>query len=387
MIERVVPSEKLIKEIRTPKQIINKMLLGGWNKHVFSAQEVQEMVYASNLTRMEGQTLYYPGKIEDLPNYVKRKGPEVIRLVMENHAKIQKAVSDVLVELGCDLFCVIDPTLEREDLLGTGYSTVHGKSHLLLKEGKPGNPMPYADRKFDRTDFSAYERVVRYIGIDMKTKFFKLVENLAGSPYLMETNNYSFLQNMQVLVDTMKKCNQEHLQGNVIRDIKQENCLIVQDPSRKLGVRGKLTDQELMEREGMIPIDPDTKKRKLTGTPDHYDVMYYRYYQNEIDSLSLSIDVFAYGITLLALYLEKDFDKFIDKFHRTEKGEKGEKPKYSPYLVSIDRSDISMVLAGLKVDIPNDVLELIISMLQKDRNSRPKLHVVIKFLKDKYDLE
>ncbi|MFC1599969.1 hypothetical protein ACFL3T_03005 [Patescibacteria group bacterium] len=338
---------------------------------------------------MAGQKLYYPIKITDFPERVLCERFEVLQLLMANYERLQAVVSDALVDLGCDPYCVIDPEFEREDLLGTGFSRVRGKNNLLLKEGKTENGIPEKDLVIPGCQYSVQERLVRCLGPRGDLKFLKIVDNLAGCEYLGETSHYSLEQNMQVLLDAMRKSEEDHMHGKVDRDIKSENILVQPDPTRALGVRGRRCDRELQLEEGQIPCDPGTNMRICRGTPSHFDIAYYVYPQIETLSARTSVDVFAYGITLLTLYLGKGYDDFLEEFHKEIKDDEGEFTTFLPYEKAITKEDIfgAMKRAKVEADIPERMLYLIISMLKKNRSLRPILRVVMRILKEEYNLE
>lgn len=378
-----------IKEIRTPERMVKELLVGEKETDFFSAERIQRLVRGSKLVKTGGQKLYYPLRLTDFPERVLSEGHDVLQILMKNYERLQAAVSDVLVGLGYDPYCVTDPDFEREDLRGTGYSRIRGKNNLLLKEGKAANGIPEKDRVIPGCQFSVKEKLVRCIDPNGRLKFLKIVENLAGCEYLGQTNRYSFDQNMQVLLDAMKKSSEDHSYGIVDRDIKQENILIEHDSKRRLGVRGKRCDRELQMRIGSIPPDPGTNTIRTRGTPCHSDVAYYIYPRLETISVRTSIDVFAYGITLLSLYLNKGYDGFIKEFHREIRDEDGNLVSYVPYENAINKDDIynAMKRAGVEADIPDRIIDLIIQMIGKNRSLRPSLQKVIRILQEEFNLE
>jgi hypothetical protein len=389
MFGEVLPPPRTIKEIKTPENMVQELLVGGEDKDFFSARHAQALVGESKLVRRKGQTLYYPLRLSDFPEGVGKEERHVQEILMRSYERLQAAVSDVLVGLGCNLYCTTDPTFEREDLLGTGYSRLRGRSNLLLKEGNPDNSIPYDELVFESCQHSTYERVIRCLGADGKMKFLKIVENLAGCERVGQTNNYTFHQNMQAIVDTMRKTAIDHASGNVHRDIKPEHLLIVPTTSRKNGVRGKRCDQESIKMIGMLQPEPDSNKIILSGTPNYSDIKYFDYNEHDLRMNRPPIDVFSYGITLLAFYLGKHYDKFMIYFHKKIETEEGEFPKYHLYIADIRKEDILKAVkkAGAELDIPDRIFELIISMLRRDRNIRPRLKKVIQILEEEFDLE
>lgn len=389
MFGRVLPPPRTIKEIRTPEHMVQELLVGGDDRDFFSAKHAQQLVRKSALAKRAGQTLYYPLRLTDFPEGVAREERQVQEILMRNYEKLQAAVSDVLVGFDCDLFCVTDPRFERKDLHGTGFSRVRGKGTLLLKEGNPNNSIPYDELVFERCQHSVYERVVRCMGADGKMKFLKVVENLAGCEFIGQTINYTIHQNMQAIVDTMRKTVIDHASGNVHRDIKPEHILIVPTTSRKNGIRGKRCDQESRRMTGMLQPEPGSNEIILTGTPDFSDIKYFDYNEWDLRMNKPPIDVFAYGLTLLSIYLGKYYDKFMNQFHKKIETEEGEFPRYYLYISDIKKEDLLKAAqeSDFEFDILDRIFELIISMLRRDRNARPRLQKVVRILEEEFDLE
>lgn len=390
MFGRVQPPPRTIREIKTPDNMVQELLVGGDDRDFFSAKHVQQLVKESKLVQKAGQTLYYPVRLTDFPEGVAQEEPHIQKILMRSYQRLQAAVSDVLVELGCDLFCVGDPKFERADLQGTGLSRVRGKDKLLLKEGNPNNSIPYNELVFEGCQHSVYERVIRCLGADGELKFIKLVENLAGCEFVNQTNHYTIQQNMQVVIDTMRKTLEDHVSGIVHRDIKPEHILVVPTPSRKTGVKGKRCDQESRRMTGRLQPEPDTNIVIFTGTPHFTDIKYFDYNEYELRMNRPPIDVFAYGLTLLSVYMAgQEYDKFLDCFHKEIETAEGEFPKFNIYISDIKKEDILKAAeeAGVELDIPDRILELIVSMLARERNARPRLQKVIRILKEEFDLE
>ena len=378
-----------IKEVKTPERLVNELLMGEKGRDFFSAERIQRLVRATKMVKLGGQKLYYPVRLTDFPERVLCERFEVLQILMKNYERLQAVVSDVLVDLECDTYCVMDPEFEREDLLGTGFSRVRGKDNLLLKEGRTENGIPEEDLVIPGCQFSVQERLVRCLDPEGNLKFLKVVENLAGCEYLGQSNRYSLEQNMQALLDAIKKSSDDHSQGIVDRDIKQENILIQPYPSRKHGVRGRRCDRELQLAVGSIPPDPGTNVVRLRGTPTHYDVTYYKYRRVETTSARTSIDVFAYGITLLGVLLREKYDEFMKHFHKEVLDAKGDVVSYVEYEEDISKYDIesSMRAAGAEVEIPDRVMNIILQMIRKNRSLRPHLYKVMTILQEEYDLE
>lgn len=385
-----MPSPRTIREINTPDKMVQELLIGSEDRDFFSARHAQQLVGESELRHKKNQTLYYPAKLSDFPEAVANEDRHVQEILMRNYQRLQAAVSDVLVGFGCDLFCVGDPQFQRADLQGTGLSRVIGKDTLLLKEGNPNNSVPHDELVFEGSQHSIYERVIRCVGVDGELKFVKLMENLAGCEFVNQTDHYTFQQNMQAIVDTMHKTAQDHASNNVHRDIKPEHVLIVSTPSRKIGVKGKRCDQEGSRMTGMLKPELGTNTIILTGTPHFSDIKYFDYNIHDLRMNRPSIDVFAYGLTLLSVYLAgQKFDKFLDCFHEEIETAEGEFSRFEVYISDIRKEDILKAAeeAGFELDISDRIFELIISMLRRDRNARPCLQKVIKILEEEFDLE
>lgn len=368
---RQIDKENVFREIRTPSDIINGLLLDNDKEDSFPVNSVQDMVRSSTLTKLEGQRIYYPINRGELIQAAGDSEDELLEALMSFYNKLQLAVSEVLgSEYGCEVYSV-----EKADENGNGFSQVRERRNLLLKEGNPRIPIPLKETIFPATPTSIYERLVKCVGFDGKSKFLKLVENLSDCPSILNAHEYTLQQKIKALVDTMKRCREHHSQNHVHRDIKPGHILVMPDQNSKLGVRGKLCDQELLMRTGMIDPDPDGRII-VRGTPIFADTEYYDYDSWAIKMNNPGIDIFAFGITLLELLIGEDYEKFIKILKRK-------------YYGDINEFNILFALkkADLDVDIPNELFDIIIRMLKQDRYFRAKLREVIEVLENYYDLK
>lgn len=376
------PLEKPVREIRTPNIILKQLLFSEDAMHI---KLIRDMIRNSRLKRVAGQILYYPVRRLDLPERLQGLDTEALTIIMNLYSKLQTAISDVLVgEMGCNTLCVGDPEFERKDLKTTGFLPVKGKANWLLKEGNPYNPVPKANIEFPGSEFGIREKLVRVLGLDGKIRMLKLVENLAGSEILMESNNFSQIQNLQALVDTMKECEKKHAQNLVHRDIKPAHILLNQNYDRKHGVKGKLADQELQTEYGKIQPN-ENGELVFQGTNGYYDIGYFKYSLFDKTWIQPAMDVFAYAITLLKVYLGDKHYSFIDAlvFNEDRKTLKG-------YDGDITKKDIFKALEKIgceKDAIPKDILKIVLKCLRMNRGRRPKLFQLRKFLQEKYNLE
>lgn len=368
---RQIDTENIFQEIRTPSEIIKGLLLNNDMEDSFPVRSVQDMVRSSSLTRLKGQRIYYPINKDELIQVAGDSEAELLEALMSFYHRLQLTVSGVLgCEFDCDVYSV-----EQFDPSGNGFSQVRERRNLLLKEGNPHHPIPEKEIIFPGTHNSIYERIVKCVGFDGKGKFLKIVENLSDCPSILNAHEYTIQQKIKALVDTMKRCREHHIQNHVHRDIKPEHVLIMPDQNSKLGVRGKLCDQELLMRTGMIDPDPDGII-KIRGTPSFMDSEYYEYDSWAIKMNNPGIDVFSFGITLLELLIGKDYEKFIKIFKKKYDGD-----------ISHHNVLFALKKAESDVEIPKELFDIIIKMLRQHRYFRAKLKEVIEVLENYFELE